>query len=526
MQVTDGNGYIYGPNGLQVNGSDGRPKVLSTGGSSGIPHGIASGTDTYTVAITGATSYADGDAYLVRFTNGNTTGSTLNINGLGAVALYRNNDGELIGGDIQNGAEMLCVYNSTLNVFQVIGTSPNTLLAYVTNSEAITITKGQPVYAFGGQGDRLKVKLAYNTSDATSAQTVGLVLSASIGANQKGFIILNGQLDGLSILPTSTWADGDPVYLGATAGSITNIKPYAPNHLVYLGFVTTASNGSAGRMYVRVQNGYELDELHDVQISGLADNDLLQYDLATDLWQNKSLSNAGIQDTLVSGTNIKTVNSTSLLGSGNISVQPTLVSGTSIKTVNSTSLLGSGDVAVQPTLVSGTSIKTVNGNSLLGSGNINITASPFIQAGFQYGSAVTGTTVNTVSASLLFNSVYFANLTTLQFRAKLYKTTGSTATTVRLYINTANNLTGATLLATAASMTTAATFQHFWRDFYVNGTSMYYYPSGTASANDLSAFTASTFTIVASTNYYLLVTIQHVTSTDSATCIKYQVFNS
>ena len=321
MQVTDKNGNIFGPHGLQVNGSDGKPKVISSGGGGGsIPHGTASGTDTYTVSITGATSYADGDAYLVRFTNGNTTGSTLNINGLGAVTLYRNNDGQLIGGDIQSGAEMLCIYNSTLNVFQVIGTSPNTLLAYVTNAEAITITKGQPVYAFGGQGDRLKVKLAYNTSDATSAQTVGLVLSASIGANQKGFIILNGQLDGLSILPTSTWADGDPVYLGATAGSITKIKPHAPNHLVYLGFVTTANNGSAGRMYVRVQNGYELDELHDVQISGLADNDLLQYDLATDLWQNKSLSSAGIQPTLVSSTNIKTVNGNSLLGSGDLTI--------------------------------------------------------------------------------------------------------------------------------------------------------------------------------------------------------------
>ena len=315
MQVTDSSGNIFGPNGLQVNGSDGKPKVISSGGGGGsIPHGTASGTDTYTVAITGVTSYADGDAYLVRFTNGNTTGSTLNINGLGAIQMYRNNDGQLIGGDIQSGAEMLCVYNSTLNVFQVIGTSPNTLLAYVTNAEAITITKGQPVYAFGGQGDRLKVKLAYNTSDATSAQTVGLVLSTSIGANQKGFIILNGQLDGLSILPTSTWADGDPVYLGATPGSITNIKPHAPNHLVYLGFVTTANNGSAGRMYVRVQNGYELDELHDVQISGLADNDLLQYDLATDLWQNKSLSGAGIQPTL-SLTTTGTSGAATLVGS-------------------------------------------------------------------------------------------------------------------------------------------------------------------------------------------------------------------
>lgn len=54
------------------------------------------------------------------------------------------------------------------------------------------------------------------------------------------------------------------------------------------------------------------------------------------------------------------------------SKQATLVSGTTIKTVNSTSLLGSGDVAVQATLVSGTNIKTVNSTSLLGSGNVAV----------------------------------------------------------------------------------------------------------------------------------------------------------
>jgi len=52
--------------------------------------------------------------------------------------------------------------------------------------------------------------------------------------------------------------------------------------------------------------------------------------------------------------------------------QAALVSGTSIKTINSTSLLGSGDVAVQPTLVSGTNIKTVNGTTILGSGDLTI----------------------------------------------------------------------------------------------------------------------------------------------------------
>ena len=55
--------------------------------------------------------------------------------------------------------------------------------------------------------------------------------------------------------------------------------------------------------------------------------------------------------------------------------QATLVSGTNIKTVNSTSLLGSGNVAVQPTLVSGTNIKTINGSSILGSGNLVVSAS-------------------------------------------------------------------------------------------------------------------------------------------------------
>jgi hypothetical protein len=260
----------------------------------GIPKGTAAGTDTYTTTITGVTAYNDGDAYLIRFTNGNTTVATLNINGLGAVDLYRNNDGTLIGGDIVDGAEMLCVYNLTTNRFQVIGTAPNSLIAYVTNADSVTITKGQAVYAFGGQGDRLTVKLAYNTGDSTSAQTIGLVLSTSIGVNQKGLIMMQGLLDGLSIVPTSTWADGDPVYLGSTAGTITKTKPYAPNHLVYLGFVTTANNGSAGRIYVKVQNGYELDELHNVQAQSPSLKDTLYYDNTVSPAQWKTASIATI----------------------------------------------------------------------------------------------------------------------------------------------------------------------------------------------------------------------------------------
>jgi hypothetical protein len=293
MSVTDdGNGVVTVDNTdpvnpvIEFNGANVDGTTITGDGTSGNPlvatggilKGTASGTDTFTTTITGVAAYTDGDAYLIRFTNGNTTGCTLNINSLGAKTLYRNNDGALIGGDITAGAEMLCVYNSTTNRFQVIGTAPNSLFAYVTNDDSVTITKGMPVYAFSGTGDRMTVKRAYNTTDATSAQTVGLVLSTSIAANQKGLIMMQGLLDGLNILPTATWNDGDPVYLGATAGTITKVKPYAPNHLVYLGFVTTASNGSAGRLYVRVQNGYELDELHNVQAQTPTLKDTLWYD--------------------------------------------------------------------------------------------------------------------------------------------------------------------------------------------------------------------------------------------------------
>ena len=102
---------------------------------------------------------------------------------------------------------------------------------------------------------------------------------------------------------------------------------------------------------------------------------------------------SGKQDTLVSGTNIKTVNSTSILGSGNIAVQEALVSGTNIKTVNSTSLLGSGNIDVQEKLTSGTNIKTINSTSLLGSGNISVQEA-----------LVSGTNIKTVNGSSILGS--------------------------------------------------------------------------------------------------------------------------
>jgi ACT domain-containing protein len=174
--------------------------------------------------------------------------------------------------------------------------SAETLTATVTNAESTTITKGQVVYAFGATGNRMSVKLAYNTGDATSAKTVGIVSDASIAANGTGTITLVGVVDGLTL---GSYTEGDQLYLGATAGSLTNVKPYAPNHLVYVGIVERANNGN-GELYVRVQNGYELNELHDVQITTPPSaGALLVYDATNSLWKAARLT---------AGTNIAITN--------------------------------------------------------------------------------------------------------------------------------------------------------------------------------------------------------------------------
>lgn len=266
--------------GLSLSGTT----LNATGG--GIKSGIASGTNNYTVTIAGVTSYTDGDAYVIKFTNGNDADSDININGLGVKNLVKEVNITVTGGDIVSGQELIIIYDGTN--FQTLGVAPNQLFAYVTNDDSVTINKGQPVYAFGAAGNRMSVKLASNTTDATSAQTVGVVFSTSIAPNQRGFIITQGVISGLN---TSAYSPGAQLYLGATAGTLTATKPYAPNHLVYIGIVERANAGN-GQIYIKPQNGYELDELHDVDLitSAPVNNDLLTYVTGSpNLWKNRSL---------------------------------------------------------------------------------------------------------------------------------------------------------------------------------------------------------------------------------------------
>ena len=147
----------------------------------------------------------------------------------------------------------------------------SSVVTYVRNAEATTLTTGTCVYLFGATGDHATVKRADHNSDATSAKTVGVV-GASITASNNGPVITRGYVDGIDL--STGYTAGDILWLGE-AGAFTTTKPTAPDHLVFIGVVVRATNN--GIIYVATQNGYELDELHNVSLPSPASGDFLKY---------------------------------------------------------------------------------------------------------------------------------------------------------------------------------------------------------------------------------------------------------
>lgn len=220
------------------------------------------------------------------------------------------------------------------------------LLARVYNDSGVALTDGQIVYISGAQGNRVAVKLAKADSEATSAGTLGMV-TEPIAVGAEGFITVVGTVNGLN---TSALTAGNLIYLSATtAGAYTTTAPAAPYHRVTLGYVERVHT-AAGSIYVKVDNGYEIGELHDVVITTPATGEVLIYNATTGIWENKAPSN-------LSGLNA------SNLGSGTV---PTARLGTGTAS-SSTYLRGDQTWSVVPSPNNGTLTMAVSGTGLSGS---------------------------------------------------------------------------------------------------------------------------------------------------------------
>ena len=179
-------------------------------------------------------------------------------------------------------------------------------------------------------------------------------------------------------------------------------------------------------------------------------------------------------------------------------------------TLSSQTDLQSALNAKQDTLVSGTNIKTVNGNSLVGSGNV--TTNPrTIQS--VNGTNVSGL-VNLQSASVFIPAGTISTNNTIYIKAFIERTVVSMvgSSLFRFYFNTSNSLTGATFLGSAATMSSTNRFQRFERNIFFDGTNLNLYGVGTNGATDYNVGVISLIAFNPAVDNYLLFAIQHSAS--------------
>lgn len=279
----------------------------------------------------------------------------------------------------------------------------------VRNSTGSTLLKGQVVYLSGATGNRPNAVLADASTEATSSKTIGLVM-ANIANNADGNVAVNGTLHDLD---TSSFTDGATLWLSETAGAMQqNTPPAEPAHAVFIGYVAR-SHPNLGRIVLAIQNGYELDELHGVQIVSPLQKNLLSYNSASGLWENKAIDSTWMSDrTAVGG---------GLIGLSN----PSAISYIRINADNSVTTRTPAQVL---------SDLGISANIILGRDFTGLT--------------VSNTTTNTVAFSALIPANTLQASDFIELISQFQSTVGNGVSIIwRTYLNTTPNV-GGTLLAT------------------------------------------------------------------------------
>lgn len=245
---------------------------------------------------------ADTLEHLVKFTNYqdselNKRLSVIETNqNLDYVRYNKDSDIEVRGIYFTNDSDGYLRWNPTrhtldLNVDVVSSTTVSLgqeVLAYVKNRDSVTLTRGMVVRVDGASGTELVVRRASNDSEGGSSTSFGVVVQQT-NSNANGFVTFVGTVDNIN---TSAFNEGDALWLGVN-GAITNVKPLTPAHLVFVGWCVR-KHASSGSIYVKINNGWELEELHDVLYSdpgvGKRHNQVLAYDSDAGYWKNTSIN--------------------------------------------------------------------------------------------------------------------------------------------------------------------------------------------------------------------------------------------
>jgi hypothetical protein len=178
----------------------------------------------------------------------------------------------------------------------------------VKNMTGGQLNKGTVVRIIGSQvsSDVALIGTASWENDGSSANTLGFLME-TLPHDSFGRVITQGVLTGIN---TDGFTGGQMLYL-SSSGQYTNVKPPAPYHEVRIGQVLR-THQNQGSVFISVMNGYELEELHDVDINTgtLLNNNLVAWNSTATQWVNKTVTEVGATTTAsfhsyTSSTNIR-----------------------------------------------------------------------------------------------------------------------------------------------------------------------------------------------------------------------------
>ena len=175
---------------------------------------------------------------------------------------------------------------------------------YGKNTGATAISKGMAVMANGVLGASGKLTFERAVANGTVHQMYMIGIAAQdIAINGFGYIQEFGLISNLN---TNAWNEGDVLYFdAATAGSLTATEPAAPNLKIPCAIVLR-KNANTGQIFVRMHNGYRLQDIHDVYAPSPADGDVLVWEAVNKRWEPSTLngSNGPFTPTITNGTNV------------------------------------------------------------------------------------------------------------------------------------------------------------------------------------------------------------------------------